>query len=158
MCKYLPPLFVFTSMLRSNPFTDREAALCRSQGGHVEAPQPLSPTISSVSSITSSQTVSSATVSSEGSVSASSAVPTTLVDVFESGRQSPDTASLSEMLTALSLSPTLSSIRGTESIAERPPGHHNILPGDIPFPTPDGEGKTYEIGVHTMNAWSVPCF
>ena len=24
MCKYLPPLFVFTSMLRSNPFMDRE--------------------------------------------------------------------------------------------------------------------------------------
>ena len=90
----------------------------------------------------------------------SSAASSTLVDMSESGRESPDdTESLSAMVTALSLSPMLSSARGTGSIFEAPLGQHNRADdGDVPFPTPDGEGKTYEIGVHMTNAWFVPLF
>ena len=139
-------------------FSYHRPILGRSQGQRLEAPLPPSPTVSSVSSVTRSTSVSSATVDSESSVSASSAASVTLVDTLS--HQSLDVESLEEMITALSLSrpPTPSSPQSTGSIAGRPPQHHNIAQaGNIPFPTPDGEGKTYEIGVHRTNAWFVPC-
>lgn len=140
-------------MIEIPSFSYHRSSSSRSQGRPAETFLPLSPTVSSVSSVTRSRSVSSATLSSESAVSA------TLVDVHEPGPHSPDMASLSEILTTLSLSPTPSSPRGTDSNAGRPPGHHNVAqPGDIPFPTPDGEGKTYEIGIHTTNAWFVPRF
>ena len=81
----------------------------------------------------------------------------TLVGGDESGRESPDdTASLSEMMSELSFSV---STQDTGSALAHPQDHNNgAQAGDVPFPTPDGEGKTYEIGVHTTDAWFVPHF